>query len=116
MSEVAIEVEHRDQGTVIRSIGSLAVGDTPILDEKLAAVLDRSPGLVVLDVSRLTFICSAALGTLVDFRKRLAERGGTLRLAGASTDIAGILRKTRLAELFPLFDSAEHAFANAEPQ
>jgi len=60
--------------------------------------------------SRLSeFINSLGLGALLEFRKDLRQRDVELRLAGANDMIADIFRKTRLVELFPMFETAERA-------
>lgn len=111
MGEFAVQLEQRDAGTIIRLSGDVTVDHTDQLQQRLRAALPDEPQRVVLDVSQLTFICSLGLGALVEYRRALAERGGTLRLAGASPAIADLFRKTRLAELFPMFADAHTALA-----
>jgi anti-anti-sigma factor len=109
MNAFRVHVEQRPGWTVAHLQGNASCTGVGPMREALADLLsDRHPA-VVLDLSELTFINSLALGVLVEFRRDVQAYGGQLRLAGASAQIAEVFRKTRLVELFPMFDTAEHA-------
>lgn len=115
MAEFAVHLESRDAGLLIRLTGELGVAHTDELQSQLDQALQTQPHRAVLDVSGLTFICSSGLGALVSFRSQINQRGGVLRIAGPSAPVCDVFRKTRLAELFPVFPSAEQALLEAEP-
>jgi len=105
-----IEIEDREPASVVIHLRGEADGaNAEHLSEHLYPVLDRDPIRVVLNLADLEFINSLGLGALIEFRNELASRGGQLRLAGATASVLEVLRKTRLNELFPLFDDTESA-------
>ena len=58
---------------------------------------------VVIDLSRVTFMDSTAIGLLIATVKRLRAAGGEARLAGLTDRIHGIMLTTRL--LGPVFET-----------
>ncbi len=55
---------------------------------------------VVLDLSAVTFVASAALGSLLALRRRLTSRGCRLAIAAMSTEVREILDVSGLKQLF----------------
>lgn len=74
----------------------------------LIALCHLSPRLV-LDLSRLTFIDSSGLAALVVTWKLAEAAGGTLRLAGASDQVARKLRTTGLDQRLRLHPDVKAA-------
>jgi anti-sigma B factor antagonist len=73
---------------------------------------------VIFDLSRVTKIDSAGLGRIVNCLSRLKTAGGTLRLAGVSENIAGLLKLTkvdRLVKIFPTVQEAARDFSGSRP-
>lgn len=94
---------------VVRLQGEVTEVEADRVRAVLGGVVDQNPRRVVLDLSELTFITSQGLGVLLEFRRQLSATGATLRLAAVREDIAGMLRKTRLAEIFPMYPTQELA-------
>jgi anti-sigma B factor antagonist len=97
-------------------IGHKAVGAVTILDldgefdaanlKDATARLDELIGLntqVVLNLRRLRFINSLALGYLLKKSKLLAERGGELVLAEPSTSFVATIRTLGIDQVFHVF-------------
>ncbi len=70
-----------------------------------AITLQTVPHLVV-DLSRVTFMDSTGLGTLVAALNQATARGGTLSVAGASARIAHLLHITQLDTVVTLLPEA----------
>jgi anti-anti-sigma factor len=104
-----IQVNAHDRGVVVSLSGDATIENTEEIRSTLQPILERSPARVVLDLAHLAFINSLGLGVLLEFRRDLHAKGTKLRLCGASGRIAEMLRKTRLADLFPMYESADKA-------
>jgi anti-anti-sigma factor len=74
----------------------------------LIALCHLSPRLV-LDLTHLTFIDSSGLAALVVTWKLAEAGGGTLRLAGASAQVARKLHTTGLDQRLPIHPDVETA-------
>ncbi|MHC4958767.1 MAG: STAS domain-containing protein [Planctomycetota bacterium] len=97
-------------------IGQKAVGAVAILDldgefdaanlKDAAARLDALIGLnaqVILNLRRLRFINSLALGYLLKTSKRLAERGGELVMTEPSPSFIATIRTLGIDQVFRVF-------------
>ena len=76
----------------------------------LAAVLEQTPRrYLLLDLCQVQSLSTAALGMLIGFQKRCAERRVTLKLAAIAPEILDAFRATRLDWLFDLYPDAATA-------
>jgi anti-anti-sigma factor len=66
------------------------------------AVRAKPMPCVVLDLSEVTFMASAALGSLVGLWRWLKARGYGLRLSALSLNVRHILHRTCLEQIFPV--------------
>ena len=66
------------------------------------AIAQQAEPRIVVDLSRVTFMDSTALGTLVAAAKKVTARGGTLSVVGASDRIASLFHVTKLDTVVPL--------------
>ncbi len=71
---------------------------------------------VVVDLVRVAFMASAALGMFVRIRKLCSERGISLKLCSPSTTIEQTLKTTGLNALFELHPDRESAIKSFGPQ
>lgn len=111
MNTFHVNIDDRQQCTVVELSGDICILQTDTLRKAFEPVVARRPGCVILDMAKLVFINSLGLGALIEFRFSLAQHGAKVHLAGASDRIAEIFRQTRLAELFPMYPTAEDAIA-----
>jgi anti-sigma B factor antagonist len=81
------------------------------LRARLIATVEAGASVLVIDLSRVTFIDSMALGVLLDGMKRLRARGGVLRIAGPRPDVRRIFEITLLDRVFPLDATRSEALA-----
>jgi anti-anti-sigma factor len=70
---------------------------------------------IILDMTDVVFLDSAGLSIVLEIRRRLVERGGTLRLFGASRQIIRVLQITQL-EAYLLAHTTEAEALNAVRQ
>ena len=86
------------------------------MSEALAAEVAKAPQLLVVDLSRLSFIDSSALGAIIRTYRALHRTGGKLALVNPSPSVARILQLVDIAHTIPVYLSVEEATAGqAEP-
>ncbi|WP_084774052.1 STAS domain-containing protein [Nonomuraea candida] len=88
--------------TVVRLSGDIDLFTTPRLRRRLTSALAFSTGLLVLDLSRVTFCGADGLGVLVGVQERARIRGITLALTGVPPRVARLLRVSGLDHRFPI--------------
>jgi anti-anti-sigma factor len=104
---VSVSVEDREDGsrTVVRLVGEADV-TTQVLAEVLGAEAAKKPRLLLIDVSELAFIDSAALHQIVQAHRKLRADGCRLELVSPSQAVARILQLSALDQVIPVRSSA----------
>lgn len=110
MSELQINIKPHPHGVVIDLSGSVGIDDGPLLERKMATVLEKHPTLVVIDMSGLTFISSVGMSMLVMLHRTLKQHGGHVRIVAPPADVFGVLDRAHLIEIIPVFGSLPQAF------
>jgi anti-sigma B factor antagonist len=91
--------------------GDVDLHVAPELRSRLSAAIEEGADYLVLDLSRVTFLDSMALGVLLGALKRLRPLGGELRLVVPSSDLRRIFEITLLDQVFTINASRHEALA-----
>jgi anti-sigma B factor antagonist len=114
VSELSVSVSVEDGAggsrTMVRLVGEADV-TTRVLAEVLGAEAAKKPRLLLIDVSGLAFIDSAALHEIVRAHRRIRADGGQLALVTPSGAVARILQLSALDQVIPVHNSVEEACA-----
>src|SRR5215210_2779555 len=94
--------------TVVHVDGDVDFAAAPRLRERLVAAIDAAGPYLVVDLTRAGMVDSTALGVLAGMLRRVAVRGGELRVVavGAARDLFGM---TGLDRVFRLYAAAAEA-------
>jgi len=106
-------VERRDGGIVVVSpVGELDAYVAPELREELHRLADDdSVRTLVIDLRRVSFLDSSALGVLVGALRRIRERSGELRFVEPPPTVRRIFEITQLDRAFALHPTLDDALA-----
>jgi anti-sigma B factor antagonist len=110
---VAIQVEHSSEADVLRLVvheRRLDARAAPDLKAQLASFVGLGWQWIVLDLSKVEFVDSSALGAIVSGLKMLG-RSGDLVIAGARQPVVALFALTRMDKVFRMFPTAEAASA-----
>lgn len=109
---VSVTVHDGEDGpcTVISLVGEADVS-TPAMGEALDAEVARHPRLLVVDLSALSFIDSAALSVLMRSHRALHRNGGIMALVSPSPAVARVLELIDIAHVIPIYASLNEATA-----
>ena len=95
---------------MVRLVGEADV-TTRALRDVLGAEVAKKPGRLLVDVSGLSFIDSAALHEVVRAYRRLRADGCLLALISPSPAVSRVLQLSGLDQVIPVHASAEEADA-----
>jgi anti-anti-sigma factor len=105
-SPAVLDLDHRmewGEDTLLVSLrGPLVYETLEPLQACWEAVRAEPRPRVVLDLSEVTFMASAALGSLVGLWRWLEARGYGLRLSALSLDVRHVLHLTGLEQILPI--------------
>jgi anti-sigma B factor antagonist len=100
---------------VVQPEGDLDLATVPSLSEEWEAVIDAvHPALFVIDLTKVTFMDSTALGAIIRVYKRQREHGGDALVVNASPSVMKIFRITHLDWLLDL-TAPERSFPPRPP-
>jgi anti-sigma B factor antagonist len=88
--------------------------ETKELEEAVRDIGASGPPQVIVDVSKISYMNSTGLGSLVSLHMACQNRQGFLRLAGISKRIKNLFLVTKLAFVFETFDGVADALANKD--
>jgi anti-sigma B factor antagonist len=109
---LSVEARHCGAVYVIRCTGRIVVGEeTAVLEASINRGL-REFLRFVLNLGDVSRVDSTGLGQLVRFLSHTRNRGGDFRLAAAPPFLSDLLRLTKLADIFRVYDSEDEAIVS----
>jgi anti-sigma B factor antagonist len=112
---MALLLERKSGMGLVTLSGSLDAAAVESFSRQTVAWIEAQDDLrqVVVDLGDVGFMDSAGLGALVGILKRLASRGGDLRLARPRPSVKLVLEITRANKIFGIFATVAEALAPA---
>ncbi len=104
-----IREEARGEVKVVGLGGRLDAASSPIVEDRLMALLAEGQTRLVLDFSDLTYISSVGLRVLVLLARGLEKSRGRLALAGLSQHIHEIFRISGFTTIFSIYPTCDEA-------
>lgn len=102
--------DHVDNDVLILSAdGGLMSDNASHFVGELERYLELGIRKLIVDCTRMTRISSYGLGTLLSLHKRLATKGGDVKLASVSGVVGKVIHVTRLGEVFQIYSTVEDA-------
>lgn len=83
--------------------------DTDMFHDKLHELVSKNIKKVVIDLSKVEWMNSRGLGTLISGLTTMRNNGGELKLACVTNKIESLLTITKLITVFEDYDSVEDA-------
>jgi len=112
MRELDITTEAGGPGVVVVALtGEIDLYTCPEFKQELLRVIADGATLVVVDLTKTTFIDSTALGVIIRGVERLKQRDGRLVVVCADPNIVKIFEVTGLNRIFSVYDSRDEALA-----
>ncbi|MDH4198748.1 MAG: STAS domain-containing protein [Spirochaetia bacterium] len=99
--------------TVIEIEGNIQQTESEELEEILHLFYEEKKVNIVIDMKKVSNICSSALGLMVNYKKLLNENGGDLKMVINSPQVFELFKITMMDKVFDTLDNiqeAENAF------
>ncbi|HZR22043.1 MAG TPA: STAS domain-containing protein [Vicinamibacterales bacterium] len=115
---IALESRRVDDITIVSCTGRIVEGQESLdLRHHLDQILQFGPYLIV-NLAGIDFVDSSGLGLLVRYTMRVRNASGVMKLCGLSSQLATILKATRLDGVFDIHATEDDAIAafRARPQ
>lgn len=104
-----VKVEEKRGATVIRCEGSLDANTVSDFKKETLQLLNSGSVKIIIDGSKLDFVDSMGLGSLISLLRKVKQQDGDVMIANLTDDVKTIFEITRLHKLFRVFDNIEEA-------
>ncbi len=110
-----IKVEQQIGGYVVKLSGDFIGGDeTDELRDTLKKLAESKKKVIILDLSKATYMNSTALGVLISAHATITKKGGKIVLCGLDKSLENLFVITKLTTVFPIYSSVSEAIENLE--
>jgi len=95
--------------------GEVDINTSPDVKRDFDKLISKKEPKIVIDLSKVTYVDSSGLATLVEILKKMKQYGGRMKLAGLSPKVKSLFEITKLDKLFEIAlteDEAVSSFAN----
>jgi anti-sigma B factor antagonist len=106
-----MEIKNRtyDHAFIIDVKGEVDMYSSPQLRKQILKTLRKKPPMLVVNLSRVTYMDSSGIATLVEGLQLSNGYGGKLRLAGLEAAVREVFRFARLETIFDIYENEEQA-------
>jgi anti-sigma B factor antagonist len=96
--------------------GRFDAGAADDFKKKMRTLTAQGVACYVIDLSRVSYIDSGGLGSLVTSLRRVREIQGDIRIASLSDKVRRVFELTRVYRIFDIYDSSEAAVASYQAE
>ena len=98
---------------VVDLSGKITIGEGDVrLREAVEQLLKEDRKNLLLNLKGVSYMDSAGIGELVACHKRVAEKGGKIKLLNPTGRVFDVLQLTKLIEIFEVFKDERDALAS----
>lgn len=109
---MAFKAENKNGLTVCHVDGEIDINTSPGIKKSFDKLVGSKTPKVVVNLSKVTYVDSSGLATLVEILKNMRSYGGKLRLSNMSPKVKSLFEITKLEKLFDIVASEEEAISN----
>ncbi|MDO8525863.1 MAG: STAS domain-containing protein [Candidatus Omnitrophota bacterium] len=108
---MVMKTETKNGSIVCRVEGDIDINYSPELKKIFDKLISQKTPRIVIELSKVAYVDSSGLATLVGILKNMRSYGGKMRLSGMSPKIRSLFEITKLDKLFEIMASEEEAIA-----
>lgn len=111
-SDLPIDIETRDGATIVRPDGEVDLARSPTLRSTLGEVIAGGVGRLVLDLSKVDYMDSSGVATLVEALQQCRTRQTTLVLSGLQDRVRSVFEIAKLDAVFTIRTDLDSALGD----
>lgn len=106
---MAIKTEDKNGLTVCYVEGEIDINTSPDIKKSFEKILSKKTPNMVVNFSKVTYVDSSGLATLVEILKDMRTYGGKMKLSNLSPKIKSLFEITKLEKLFDIIADEKDA-------
>ena len=105
---MSVKIETKNGLTVCHVEGEVDINSSPAIKKSFDKLIAAKTPKIVINLSKVTYVDSSGLATLVELLKNMRSYGGKMRLTNLSSKVKSLFEITKLEKLFEIMaDEAE---------
>jgi len=109
MSSELTQIRQEGEASVVEVHGEVDMHTSPKLHQLLREVCENQPAKIVVDLSKVEYMDSSGIGTLVEIFRRVKGFRGDMVLVSLQPRVRGVFEITKLDKFFTIRDSVAEA-------
>lgn len=109
---MGVKTEMKNDLTVCRIEGEIDINTSPDIKKAFEKLIAKKTPKVVINLTKVTYVDSSGLATLVEILKNMRAYGGRMRLTNMSQKIRSLFEITKLEKLFEIIAEEEEALSD----
>ena len=109
-----LKIEKKEKATVIIITSSqINMYNIPDIEESFNSVFSEKPATVILDLTKINYLDSSAMGAIFRANKTIKDYSGNFYITGVNSTISMVLKITKSDSLLKIFKTVEDALVHA---
>lgn len=104
-----IELEEIEGRLILRIEGRIDVSSSPILERKIAKLIEEGQNILLLDFSRVEYLSSAGIRVLLAAQKKLKEKKKQMLLFSLEEEVYEVIAMAGFDKIFKIFRTEKEA-------
>ena len=109
---MAVRIDPKQGLTVCHIDGEIDINSSPAIKKSFDKLISQKTPKIVINLSKVTYVDSSGLATLVEILKNMRSYSGRMRLACMSPKIKSLFEITKLEKLFEIVADEQTAISN----
>ena len=106
-----MRVDNKNGLTVCHIDGEIDINSSPEIKKSFDKLISKKTAKIIINFSKVTYVDSSGLATLVEILKNMRTYGGRMRLTNLSGKIKGLFEITKLDKLFEILPDEGEAIS-----
>jgi len=108
---MGVKIDNKSGIMVCRLEGEVDINSSPEIKKVFDKLISSKTPKIVVNLSKVTYVDSSGLATLVEILKNMRTYGGKLRITDMSPKIKSLFEITKLEKLFEIMLNEEDALS-----
>lgn len=108
---MAVRIENKNGLAVCYVDGEIDINTSPGIKKSFDKLIASKAPRIVINLSKVTYVDSSGLATLVEILKNMRSYGGKLRLTNLSAKVKSLFEITKLEKLFEIMADEQDAIS-----
>ncbi len=109
MNSVVTEIREIGSAKVAVATGEINLDRTPAFHKELISICEGKPEHLIVNLSDVTHIDSAGVGTLVEIFRRIKQNNNRMSLVGLSGRVLSVFEISKLDQFFSIYETEQQA-------